>query len=149
MSASTIPSLRNIFTDQNPAFPFESTLAEATLGIPKTPEVHMAITELATRLLISAEDCDMPQEALFTVVLRVASGAVLFGWPLDEAEQELRIQLGLPVLAGVPTPLPWITNRMDWLAQAVGVLRSSGVAVPRGFQRQRSNYGWRAVSLDD
>ena len=53
---------------------------------------------------------------------------------------------GLPLAPDVEVPMPWITNQKDWLAEAAALLRQAGADVPKSFQRQRSNYGWRDLS---
>jgi len=78
----------NSFVDAVPAFPYFSSEARSVLGIPDSMEVHLAVTELATALLEVARSSGRPAREQRVESLRVASGAVLFGWPLPLAERE-------------------------------------------------------------
>lgn len=136
----------NIFTDSEPAFPYQSSLVSEQLGAPGTPEVHLAITRVAELLLPLGGTSKLDNFARKVAVLRVASGAVLFGWSLRAAEQRARLQLELPNVNESELPQSWITNEQDWLAEAAEQLRSEGVVVHQSYQRQRSNYGWRSLA---
>ena len=135
----------NWFASSHPSFPYESVLARKQLGIPDSSEIHLAITTVAVKILPTVRSSSLAEDAQITMALRVASGAVLFGWPAEEAIAEARFRLNLPY---EPDALPehCITNRKDWLAEAAAQLVREGVAVSPRFQRQRSNYGW--VTLD-
>lgn len=133
----------NSFTDIDPTFPYQSSEASKQLGLPHAPEVHFAITKVAELLMLVAQASSMDEPMQRTTVLRVASGAVLYGWPLSDAEQEVRVRLALPLREGSQVPQPWISNEKDWLSEAADRLRREGIHVNPSFQRQRSNYGWR------
>lgn len=113
------------------------------LGAPDSAEIHLAITRVAELLLPLAAASSLDERLQRITALRIASGAVLFGWPISAAKQEARVQFHLPLEEGSELPRPWISNEKDWLAEAVDQLRSEGVHVSPSFQRQRSNYGWR------
>ena len=135
----------NSFIAANPQFPYQSTEASEQLGLPDSPEIHLAITRVADLLLPLAEQSCLEQRLHRIIVLRVASGAVLFGWTLDAARQGLRQQLDMPLVEEQPVPAHWIHNECDWLANAAAQLRSEGLNIRPSFQRQRSNYGWVAL----
>ncbi len=134
----------NSFVDAVPAFPYFSSEARSVLGIPDSMEVHLAVTELATALLEVARSSGRPAREQRVESLRVASGAVLFGWPLPLAERELRFCLGMP-----PNDAPFARYRghegKDWLGEAVARLREQGLPVRTGYSRQRTDYGWHSI----
>lgn len=134
----------NSFSDPNPEFPYQSSEAAMQLGLPDSPEIHLAVTTVASLLLpiASLTSLDIKQQRV--AVLRVASGAVLFGWSLTSAEQMARVHLNLPILEGCTLPQSRMINEKDWLAEAANRLCDEGVAIKSGVQRQRSNYGWRS-----
>ena len=136
----------NSFTSSNPAFPYESSFAREQLGIPDAPEIHLAITGLAELLLPLAQASKLDERLQRIQVLRVASSAVLFGWPLSTAQEEARAHLDLPPVHGGMRPKPWVTNEKNWLAETASQLGKEGVVVNPRFQYQRSNYGWRAIA---
>ncbi len=135
----------NSFTDAAPVFPYKSSTARSQLGVPDSPEIHLAITTVAELLLPVASASNRDEPLQRNVALRVASGAVLFGWPLSAAEQEVRDRLDLPLADGVDLPEPRIRNEKDWLAEAAEQLRRQGVHVDPKFQHQRTEYGWRKL----
>jgi hypothetical protein len=131
----------NSFTSSDPSFAYESREARKALGIPNRPEVHLAVTDLAEKLLAIAATSNLDQAQQRIAALRVASGAVIFGWPLRLVEIELRSKLDLPVETE-ERPTYYVSNEKDWLSEAVARLREEGVVVRPDFQKQRSNYGW-------
>ena len=137
----------NSFTDSEPPFPHFSSEAHSTLGIPDTPEVHLAITELATSLLSTARASSRSEREQRIAALRTASGAVLFGWPLPVAERELRLSLDMPP-NDAPSARYRIHEGKDWLGRAAARLREQGLPVRADYARQRTNYGWRPLDPD-
>ena len=138
----------NSFTDGHPMFPFQSSEARQELGLPDSSEIHLAVTELAERLLRIAESADVDGRVRRIAALRAASGAVLFGWSLETAELELRIALNMPLNHATPARYR-IHEGTDWLSQAAEQLRERGIAVRPDYEKQRSNYGWRYLSKPD
>jgi hypothetical protein len=51
------------FTDANPTFPYQSSEATSQLGIPDSPEIHLAITMLAERLIPLVEGTTLSDPA--------------------------------------------------------------------------------------
>jgi hypothetical protein len=139
--------MSNTFTDRHPSFPYRSSEAEKHLGLPKSPEIHLAVTELAQELLRIAERSEAPVEHHRVQALRAASGAVLFGWPMPTAERELRFALEMSPNDAPPARYR-IHEGMDWLALAAERLAEEGVEVQPDYQRQRSDYGWRRLGAD-
>jgi hypothetical protein len=135
----------NSFTDATLRFPYQSSMVSEHVGGPESPEIHLAISTVAELLLPVCEESKAEKRLQRIVAVRVASAAVLFGWPLPAAEQDLRSQLGLALKPKPHLPASRISNEKDWLAEAADRLRGEGVAVTPGFQRQRSNYGWRPL----
>ena len=132
----------NEFTSNDPEFPYQSREATEQLGIPDSPEIHLAITELAAHLLQQTEGSPLEHWQRRVVALRTASGAALFGWSLELTERELRINAELNVPAEMPEEVKNAPRR-NWLADAAAKLREEGIFVPAAYQRQRSAYGWR------
>ena len=130
-----------VFTDVTPTFPYQSGEAREHLGIPDSPEVHLAITSLAERLLLITEQafCEIPIKRI--TALRTASGAVLMSLPFECVELKLRVVLNLPADHDVADE-SYRTRRTDWLGQAVERLRSEGILVNPDFRKQASPYGW-------
>ncbi|MEI8157098.1 MAG: hypothetical protein WCH60_09550 [Burkholderiales bacterium] len=131
-----------IFTDANPTFPYQSSEASYELGIPDSPEIHLAITGLAERLIPLAEGASKSDVGIRMTALRTASGAVLFRRPFEMVVLHFRVILDLPFeqddidAAAKLAPI-------DWLGQAVQQLRMEGVEIASDFGKQASHYGWR------
>jgi hypothetical protein len=138
----------NSFADANPKFPYQSSEARRQLGLPDSPEVHLAITSLAEQLLSMAEVANLEASMARIAVLRIASGAVQFGWTLLGAQQQFRIHLNLPLQDGVAIPSHRISNEKDWLSEAVSQLQREGVTIDQRFQQQRTNRGWRHLDVE-
>lgn len=132
----------NEFSSSDPDFPCRSREASQQLGIPDSPEIHLAIADLATRLLPQTEGSPLEPWQRRVAALRTASGAVLFGWSLPAAERELRINAYLPVTDEVPEEV-MASPRKNWLAETATKLRATGIHIPKSYQSQRSVYGWQ------
>lgn len=130
------------FTDANPTFPYQSSEATSQLGIPDSPEIHLAITRLAERLIGLAEGTTLSDSNIRITALRTASGAVLFSYPFDVVVTLFRTKLGLHIDQDASDKVG-TSEREDWLGQAVQYLRAEGVEIPTSFGKQVSNYGWR------
>lgn len=129
------------FTDANPKFPYQSSEARQQLGIPDSPEIHLAITKLAERLLPLSEGASVSDEILRITALRTASGGVLFSRPFEEVVFRFHANLNLPVDEGKNDEIARLA-RTDWLGQAVQQLRAEDVEVSKNFGKQVSRYGW-------
>lgn len=132
------------FTDANPTFPYQSSEATRELGIPDSPEIHLAITGLAERLIPIAEGTNVLESKVRMAALRTASGGVLFRYPFEQVSIRFRDYLGLPIdddaikkAADLPPT--------DWLGQAVQQLKTECVEVSPNFGKQASNYGWQKI----
>jgi hypothetical protein len=132
------------FTDANPTFPYQSSEAKRQLGIPDSPEIHLAITRLAERLVPLAEGESVSESNVRITALRVASGGVLFSYPFEYVVIRFRAYLGLPIEEGAIDKVAKLPGT-DWLGQAVQDLRNEGVEIPPKFPKQVSNYGWSNV----
>lgn len=141
-SKTPLPTSRpNIFTDTSPTFPYQSTEASSTLGIPDSPEIHLAITALAERLLLVAEQAGCEDRIKRITLLRQVSGVVLNRLPFVCAELELRVSLEIS-LTNEDYELAYKTQRTDWLGQAVAQLKSEGIETRPSFRKQATLYGW-------
>ena len=85
------------FTDANPTFPYQSSEAKSQLGIPDSPEIHLAITKLAERLIALAEGTTLSDSNIRIPALRTASEGVLFSYPFEVVATLLRTKLGLHI----------------------------------------------------
>lgn len=130
------------FTDANPTFPYQSSEARSELGIPDSPEIHLAITGLAERLIPLAEGASKSDAAIRIAALRTASGAVLFRYPFEMVVIRFRVNLGLPVDQNDIDAAAKLAPT-DWLGQAAQHLRMEGVETAQNFGKQASPYGWR------
>jgi len=130
------------FTDANPSFPYQSSEATRQLGIPDSPEIHLAITRLAERLIPLAEGTTLSDSNIRITALRTASGGVLFSYPFDVVVIRFRAFLGLHIDQH-ESARAGTTEKEDWLGQAVEQLRAEGFDTPTNFGKQVSNYGWR------
>lgn len=137
----------NEYSSPDPEFPCQSREASSQLGIPDSPVIHLAITELASQLLQYTEGSPLEHWQIRIAALRAASGAVLFGRSFDEAEFHLRIATDLPVPSVIPEEV-MLAPRRDWLAEAAARLRAEGMNVPHAYQRQRSPYGWCQIDKE-
>jgi hypothetical protein len=132
------------FTDAAPSFPYQSSEATKQLGIPDSPEVHLAITHLADKLLLAVRDIECELWKKRITALRRASGAVLFGYSFERASLEVRQDLGLEANAEIWARVEKV-NGCDWLGKAAEMLRDVGVAVDSRFRKQATFYGWTHV----
>jgi hypothetical protein len=130
------------FTDANPTFPYQSSEASHELGIPDSPEIHLAITSLAERLMPIAEGTNVSDSKVRIAALRTASGGVLFRHPFEEVVIRFRLNLGLHIDQDEIDRTLNPSLKTDWLGQAVHDLKAQGVEIPNGFGQQASNYGW-------
>ena len=131
------------FTDPNPQFPYKSSEATSELGIPNSPEIHLAITRLAERLIPLAVGDNLPDSRVIRITaLRSASGAVLFSYPFEEVVTRFRLNLGLHVDQDEIDRSIVPSAKTDWLGQAVQDIKGEGVQIPDSFGRQVSRYGW-------
>ena len=133
------------FTDANPMFPYQSSEAQQQLGIPDSPEIHLAITKLAERLVPLAEGASATDAIVRIAALRTASGGVLFGHPFEEVVLRFRASIGLPFDTGRIDEIVHLAHT-DWLGQAVQQLRAEGVEISTNFGKQVSRYGWRKTA---
>lgn len=81
----------NSFTNPKPEFPFQSSEARTQLGIPDSPEIHLAITSLAEEMLKIANESAREMRVVRITTLRSASRAALFGWSKAMLECEVRV----------------------------------------------------------
>lgn len=132
----------NSFTDQQPRFPYASSEAKRQLGIPDSPPIHLAISELADRLLALPYDIDRVPEEERNVALRSASWAVRESHCCDLVVLRYRDSLGEALdqaecdrvyAEGVPT---------DWLGAAIARLKTEGCEVSPTVTQQATRYGW-------
>jgi hypothetical protein len=126
----------NTFTDSAPAFPYQCSEATHQLGIPDSPAIHLAISNLAESLLASSPDCADSLDDIRRLALRTASYGVLMSQSLELTVVRFRASCGLSFdhdVASQPT---------DWLAHAVARLEAEGFRNSEGALRQRSRYGW-------
>lgn len=130
------------FTDANPTFPYQSSEASRELGIPDSPEIHLAITSLAERLMPIADGTKFSDSKVRIAALRTASGGVLFRYPFEEVVIRFRLNLGVHIDQDEVDRAINPTLKTDWLGQAVLDLKAQGVEVPNSFGQQASNYGW-------
>ena len=131
-----------IFSDANPTFPYQSSEATNQLGIPDSPEIHLAITRLAERLIALAEGTTLSDSNIRITALRTASEGVLFSYPFEVVATLFRTKLGLHIDQDASDRVG-PSAREDWLGHAVRYLRAEGVEIPTSFGKQVSNYGWR------
>lgn len=132
------------FTDANPTFPYQSSEAKSQLGIPDSPEIHLAITRLAERLIALADGTTLSDLNIRTTALRTASEGVLFSYTFAVVVTQFRSKLGL-LMDQDASDRVGTCERADWLGEAVQYLRSAGVEIPASFRKQVSNYGWRKL----
>ena len=131
----------NSFTDGSPSFPYQSSEASCHLGIPDSPAIHLAITQLAERLLaLPTRTCESNGH-IRIMALRCASYGVLMRHSFESVEFRFGVYLNLPndqlaydrAVKAAPT---------HWLNQAIERLEGEGIAVDRSVQRQATCYGW-------
>lgn len=133
------------FTDTAPSFPYQSSEATGYLGLPDSPEVHLAITALAEQLLPITAASRLDNEKRRIAALRSASGAVLFGHSFMSAANYLRTTAGIPIEPAHEEAEATEPGR-NWLAEAADRLRAKGVEVSPRYQTQRTYYGWQELS---
>lgn len=132
----------NSFTDGRPRFPYASSEAKRQLGIPDTPAIHLAITDLAERLLALPYRDDRLLGDTRVSALRSASRGVREGLYFELVVLYYRIALGdFPDQAECDRVY---ANRVptDWLGDAVSRLNAEGVDASPAVRRQATRYGW-------
>jgi hypothetical protein len=130
---------RNAYTDAQPRFPYESRFVQYELGLPAFAELHLAITDLADRLLALDVSGGQGLEDRLISALRVALRTVINFRPFEyaaavycdyvDASAEVRAYWQAQAQANGP--------RVDWLRQAVDRLRSEGWTGTPGMRRLR------------
>lgn len=128
-------------TDNAPLFPYHSPELSRLIGIPDHPAIHLAISTVVDLLMTTAATTGEEPELQRVSAVRTASGAVLFSWPIEWAENFL---LGG---ASPPHEVWWPeealgAKRMDWLGQAIERLRQEGIDPGPDARRMRTRYGW-------
>jgi len=132
----------NSFTDADPQFPYQSSEAKSQLGIPDSPAVHLAITDLAERLLALPHGGDRSPGEKRTDALRNASwGArenhcfelVVLRYRMYSGEHVDQAECDRVSAASVPT---------NWLGAAIARLKAEGIDVAPAVRRQATRYGW-------
>lgn len=132
------------FTDTEPAFPYQSTEARQQLHIPDSPEIHLAITSLAERLLQAIQDLEYDPRLKRIAALRCASGAVLFSYPLELATLQMLTRCDVDVGEEAWAKASNL-GYTDWLGHAVERLRREGMTVAPAYKQQVSIYGWKRI----
>lgn len=131
----------NSFTDSEPAFPYRSSEARSRLGLPESPAIHLAVTDLAEQLLPLAAGASASVEDVRIRGLHSASGGALFSRPFEVVRADFLWMLDLADELEAASAA-CRGKRTDWLGQAVARLRAEGIEVPPTVGRQRSRYGW-------
>lgn len=132
----------NSFTDSQPQFPYASSEAKRHLGIPDTPAIHLAITDLAERLLALPYRDDRPLGDTRVSALRSASRGVREGLCFELVVLYYRIALGdFPDQAECDRVYAE-GARTDWLGAAMARLTAEGRQVSPAVKSQATRYGW-------
>ena len=129
------------FTDAVPRFPYCSTEASEKLGIPSEPVIHLAITDLAGRLLSLPVLPCLPADKLRIVALRCASEGVLKNSAWERIEADFRSWDHGPELETV-CPIVSEQTEHNWLEKAAERLNKEGIQVDEHYRRWRTRYGW-------
>jgi|GEM_PF-4015428 len=136
---------KTIFTDIEPAFPYQSSELSKELGVPDSPLVHLAISSLAERLLPTAETAFSDPRMQRIQALRAASYAVLMHHTLAFTDVRFRASLELPV-SQEEVDSATGNEKTNWLAKASAQLQAEGVDLGSYVRVQPSPYGWRTQS---
>ena len=133
MKTSSLGAI-NTFTDAEPLFPYQSSEARQQLGIPNSPVIHLAITDLAQRLLDECPDFGNPPEILRITALRSGSYGARESRAYEAVAVRHRAMLGSRV-EQEEIDLAYALPRMDWLGLAMSRLEAEGIATdPRSRQ---------------
>lgn len=132
----------NRFSDASPSFPYQSSEASHYLGIPDSPVVHLAITRLAERLLLTTFPRDEPSEMARIAALRCASYGVLMRHSFEAIEYRFGVYIDLP-RHDAAFDRAEKANSVDWMGEAISQLESEGVDIASGVRQQATPYGWK------
>lgn len=131
----------NTFTDLNPSFPYQSSEASGNLSIPNSSAVHLAITDLASRLLELPVAQTKDSEDARNSALRCASYGVLMRHSFEAVELRFMAYLAVPTgqaaFDRAEKAIP-----VEWLSLAASFLETEGVSVEAEIQKRATAYGW-------
>lgn len=134
----------NSFTDADPSFPYQSSEAKSQLGIPNSPAIHLAVSQLAELLLSLPVTTNESKESMRISALRCASYGVLMRHSYEHVELRFKEYLDLPIDETEMNKAKEAPS-FNWLGQAITSLEKEGFYVPSGVQQQATAYGWNEI----
>lgn len=135
----------NTFTDTDPSFPYQSSEASGNLSIPDSSAVHLAITDLASRLLELPVAQSKDRGDARCSALRCASYGVLMRHPFEQIEYRYMAYLNAP-LDHAAFDKAENAKPVNWLGLAAAFLEAEGVPVEAEIQKRATPYGWVGLS---
>lgn len=140
---TTLPPI-NRFTDARPLFPYASSEARAGLGIPDVPVIHLAITQLAERLMLMTIDRGDSKESVRILALRCASYGVLMKLPIEAVEMRFLTYVDLPTSPDAFDRAQEAAP-VDWLGDAMACLGTGQGATVNSVRQLATPYGWKGM----
>lgn len=117
--------------------------ASRQLGLPDSPILHLAISNLADRLLALPHHSSLRVEQVHVTALRVASQAALEGLPFEWVEADFLSRLHTAAESDwLAAEAARRTKRTDWLGQAKATIRSNGMDPGPDAWQMATRYGW-------
>jgi hypothetical protein len=132
----------NSFSDDQPRFPYASTEAKRQLGIPDSPAIHLAITDLAERLLSLPYGHERPMNDARIAALRSASWGARESHCFELVALRYRASLGETLDQAECDRSSASDKPTDWLGYAVSRLIGEGFDASPAVRRQATRYGW-------
>jgi len=125
-------------------FPYFSEEARRELGLPDSPVLHHAITNLADRLMPFGNGSAQEPRIVRNTALRTALRAVREELPFEWIVFLFRVYVDL---AGnrEAADAAFRTTRTDWLALSAGAIRAAGIDASPAASRMATPYGWNAT----
>lgn len=119
--------------------------ASSQLGLPDSPVIHLAVTQVANLLLPHAAGTHLSEEQAYVQALRAASGTVLEYLPIEYAIEIFKERVGLSMDDEVAERM-YRSHRTNWLRQAKNAILDAGEHPGPDTSRSATRYGWQMPS---
>lgn len=119
--------------------------ASSQLGLPDSPVIHLAVTQVASLLLPQAAGTHLSEEQAYVQALRAASGTVLEHLPIEYAVEIFKERVGLAMDVGVAQRMHR-SHRTNWLLQAKNAILEAGEHPGPDTSQSATRYGWQMPS---
>lgn len=115
--------------------------ASKHLGLPDSPVIHLAVSNVVSLLMPNATGTRLSDEQAEVQALRTASRTVLESLPIECAVEMFKERLDLPMGAELMERM-YRSVRTDWLLSAKNAILEAGEHTGPDVSRSATRYGW-------